>query len=202
MTLAGRPTRESGVRLRRRSLIALALLAPALGAWAQAERPRESLVKAAFLHKFASFVEWPAGSFPRADSPLRIGIRGDDQVWRDLRVLAHDRDRDGRPVVVTRLAAGEPLDGYHILYLRAAVPARITELLAGVPEGVLTVADSDGAHPKGAVLSFFVEDGRVRFGVSMDAAARQKLHLSSRLLSVARSVQGAWGRDDRSAAGA
>ena len=196
--MPGSPFRPPGVRLRRRGLIALALLAPAVPAWAQAERPRESLVKAAFLHKFASFVEGPAGTFARADAPLRIGILGDDQLWRDLRDLAHDRDRDGRPVIVTRIAPGDPLTGFHILYLRAGTPARITELLAGVPEGVLTVADSDGAHPKGAVLSFFVEDGRVRFGVSIEAAARQKLHLSSRLLSVARSVQGAWHRDARS----
>lgn len=176
--------------LRRRALIGLALLAPARALWAQADRPRESLVKAAFLHKFASFVEWPAGSFPRADTPLRIGIFGDDQVWRDLRDLARDRDRDGRPVVVTRIGPGEPLTGQHILYLHASAPGRITDMLAGLPEGVLTVADSDGAHPKGAVLSFFIEDGRVRFGVSVEAAARQKLRLSSRLLSVARSVQG------------
>lgn len=178
--------------LPRRALLALGL-APALAVRAQPlpERPRESLVKAAFLHKFASFVEWPEGSFPRADTPLRIGVMGDEQVWRDLRDLARDRDRDGRPVMVTRLSPGDALTGFHILYVRASAPARITELLAGVPEGVLTVADSDGAHPKGCVLSFFVEEGRVRFGVSVDAAARQKLKLSSRLLSVARSVQGA-----------
>jgi len=197
--LRGRPPHSDAVRWRRRDLLALVLWAPAASVLAQGERPRESLVKAAFLHKFASFVEWPAGSFPRADTPLRIGILGDEQVWRDLRDLAHDRDRDGRPVVVTRLGPGDPLTGQHILYLRAATPARITELLSTVREGVLTVADSDGAHPKGAVLSFFVEEGRVRFSVSVEAAARQKLRLSSRLLSVARSVQGAGQPDERSA---
>ena len=79
--------------------------------------------------------------------------------------------------------------GYHIVYVRAATPARVSDILAGVPEGVLTVADAEGNHPKGSVLSFFMEDGRVRFGVSMDAALHQKLRLSSRLLAVARNVQ-------------
>jgi hypothetical protein len=152
------------------------------------ERLQESLVKAAFLHKFASFVEWPAGTFSGPAAPLRIGVLGDTQVWRDLRELARDRDRDGRPVIVTALAPGDPLAGHHILYLRAA-PARTAELLAQVPEGVLTVTDSDGAHPRGTVLSFFLDEGRVRFGASLDAAARQKLRLSPRLLAVARSVR-------------
>lgn len=179
-------------RLGRRALLLAVLGLAGAAARAQpaaAEKPRESLVKAAFLHKFASFVEWPDGTFTRPDTPLRIGVLGDEQVWRDLRDLARDRDRDGRPVAVARLSAGEPLSGYHILYARAASPARVAELLSTVPEGVLTVADADGAHPRGCVLSFFIEEGRVRFGVSTEAATRQRLRLSSRLLSVARNVQ-------------
>jgi len=150
--------------------------------------PRDTLVKAAFLHKFASFVEWPEGSFARADAPLRIGIVGDEQVWHDLSELARDRKRDGRPVIVTRLAPGDPLAGHHILYIKASAPGRIVDLLAGVREGVLTVADSGGTHPHGSVLSFFLDEGRVRFGVSLEAAARQKLKLHPRLIAAARQV--------------
>ncbi len=176
----------------RRRLL-LALLAAAAAAPLRAQLPpsaaRDTLVKAAFLHKFASFVEWPAGTFARADAPLRIAILGDDLLWRDLSALARDRDRDGRPVVVTRLAAGDAPIGFHIVYLKAGSPRRIADLLAAVPEGVLTIADSDGTHPRGSVLSFILEDGRVRFGVSLEAAARQKLKLSPRLVAAARLVQ-------------
>jgi hypothetical protein len=182
---------EAPMPTRRTVLLALAGLTGAPFALAQTDKPRESLVKAAFLHKFASFVEWPAGTFPQPATPLRIGILGDDQVWRDLRERARDRDRDGRPVAVERLSPGDSFGGFHIVYLKAATPGRITDLLAQVPEGVLTVADSDGAHPRGSVLSFFLDEGRVRFGVSPDAAARQRLRLNPRLLSAARQVQGA-----------
>lgn len=173
----------------RRTLLLGALAAPfAARAQSFPATPRDTLVKAAFLHKFASFVEWPDGTFSRADTPLRIGILGDEQVWRDLSELARDRDRDGRPVVVTRLGPGDALAGQHILYIKAASPARISDLLAGVREGVLTIADSDGTHPRGSVLSFFLDEGRVRFGVSIEAAARQKLKLNPRLIAAARQV--------------
>lgn len=177
---------------RRRLLAVLAAAALPLAARAQAPA-RDTLVKAAFLHKFASFVEWPEGTFPRPDTPLRIGILGDDQLWQDLSELARDRDRDGRAVVVARLRMGDPAAGFHILYVKAGSPARITDLLAGVPSGVLTVADSGGAHPRGSVLSFFLEDGRVRFGVSVDAAHRQNLRLNPRLVAAALQVQGRGG---------
>ena len=183
------------LRRRRRLLSALALLAGGpLAARAQnggfSAAPRDTLVKAAFLHKFASFVEWPEGTFARADTPLRIGIIGDELVWRDLSELARDRDRDGRPVIVTRVLPGQPLTGFHILYFKASSPGRAVDMIASVPPGVLTVADSDGAHPRGSVMSFYIDDGRVRFGVSLDAALRQRLRLSPRLLSAARQVQG------------
>jgi hypothetical protein len=180
----------------KRPLVLLMLLCCALAATAATFSPEApdkasaASVKAAFLHKFASFVDWPAGTFARPDSPLRIGIVGDAQVWDELSQLARERARDGRPVEVKRLAPGESLAGFHILYLRAASVPKMADLLAAVPPGVLTVAESDGAHPHGSVMSFFQEDGRVRFGVSLDSAARQRLRLSSRLLAVARNVQG------------
>lgn len=152
-------------------------------------RASESVVKAAFLHKFASFVEWPQGAFERPDSPLKIGVLGSDPLWQELSELARDRDRDGRPVVVTRLMEGDALAGHHILYIKAPT-TRTPELLQRVPNGVLTVADSDGAHPRGSVISFFLEEGRVGFGISLDAATRQQLRLSPRLIAVARSIQG------------
>lgn len=164
--------------------------------WAQpsgAERPREALVKAAFLHKFFSFVEWPDGAFAKPDSSVRIGVLGDDDVLRDLLELSKDRGRDGRQVTPVRLLPGEPITGIHILYVKAGEGVKMADVLASVPPGVLTVADAESAHPKGSVMSFFLEDGRVRFGLSMEAAARQGLRLNSRLLSVARKIQGSIG---------
>jgi len=172
------------------AVAALAMtLAPAAIAQTAQGRASESLVKAAFLHKFASFVEWPQGAFDRPDSPLKIGVLGSDTLWQELSELARDRDRDGHPVLVSRLKDGDALTGYHILYMKAS-RARMTELLQQVPDGVLTVADSDGAHPRGSVISFFVDEGRVGFGISLDAATRQHLRMNPRLLAVARTIQG------------
>jgi hypothetical protein len=180
-----------------RPLLALLLLSCALASHGATppeppapDKANAALVKAAFLHRFASFDDCPLGCFPRPDSPVRMGVVGDRRFWEELSQLSRDRERDGRPVTVTRVAPGDSLAGLHILYLRAPTLAKMADLLAGVPEGVLTVADADGIHPRGSVMSFFLEDGRVRFGVSLEAAGRQKLRLSSRLLAVARSVQG------------
>lgn len=175
----------------RRLLLALPLSWAAGRVIAQAPQAalRDSLVKAAFLHKFASFVEWPAGVLDTPESQLRIGVLGDEQVYQDLAELTRDRGRDGRQVTAVLLLPGDSFAGLHILYARGDA-ARIASVWSRVPEGVLTVADSQGAHPPGSVLSFYLEDGRVRFGASQQAAARQKLRLNARLLSVAKVVGG------------
>ena len=179
-----------GALARARRAAVLLLLASAGMAAAQTARDRASdtLIKAAFLHKFASFVEWPQGTFASTTSPLRIGVLGDDGVYKDLADTSRDRDRDGRPVQTVRLAPGDAFAGFHILYLKGT-DLRLAEWLARVPEGVLTVTDSDGPLPRGGVISFFLEEGRVRLGASVEAATLQRLRLSPRLLSAARIVQ-------------
>jgi len=154
------------------------------------ERQREGLVKASFLHRFGSFVEWPDGVFPAPTAPLRIGVVGDDEVWKDLAELAQDRPREGRNVFVERLREYDSFAGLHVLYVKADGSARVSEILARVPPGVLTVVDSGSGLPVGGVISFLMEDGRIRFSVSLDAAAHQGLRLNSRLLALARTVQG------------
>lgn len=177
-------------------LLAVALavgLGPGLGGSPAAaetaqERATASLIKAAFLHKFASFVEWPAGAFAQPGSPLKIGVLGDESVWKNLVDTARDRDRDGHPVWVTQLTETSALTGYHILYIKAPTEARLIELLARVPTGVLTVVDTEDAPPRNGVISFFLEGGRIQLGASVEAATRQGLRLSPRLLSAARIV--------------
>ena len=49
--------------------------AAASSAWSQSEqRPAEYQVKAAFLCKFGSFVEWPPQAFAGPDSPFVVGV--------------------------------------------------------------------------------------------------------------------------------
>ncbi len=175
-------------RARRLAVLLLVAGASVAGAQTARDRATDTLIKAAFLHKFASFVEWPQGSFAGATSPLRIGVLGDEGVYRDLAETSRDRDRDGRPVQAVQLAPGDAFTGFHILYLKGS-DVRLGEWLARVPEAVLTVTDSDGPLPRGGVISFFLEEGRVRLGASVEAATRQRLRLSPRLLSAARIVQ-------------
>jgi len=105
--------------------------------------------------------------------------------------LVAGRTLDGRPLLVKRvtpadLAAG----GVHILFIGGPDALRLGQIVKALPAApMLIVSDSPGALRQGSIVNFVVVDGRVRFDVSLEAAERRGLRLSSRLLAVAKSVQ-------------
>lgn len=189
-------------RLRRAAVVAPAVLlltplAPAavlLGRAppAHAQAPaiaRASAVKAAFLSRFGSFVEWPAAAFRGPDDPLVIGVYGDDAVASELEQLVAGRRLERRPLEVRRVRDAADLRRVHILFAGGLRRNRIREVLAAARGPVLTVSDGPVAgHP--AVLHFVEDEGRVRFGASLVAADARGLKLSARLLAVAQRVEG------------
>jgi hypothetical protein len=177
------------------ALLGACLLAAAWAAHGQAQnlgRLRESAVKAAFLYKFGSFVEWPSGTFRSPASGFVIGVYGDDAVASELEQITEGRAVEGHPVQVLRVRdrEREELPPVHILFAGGARASRARELLSAAHGPVLTVADGPVGGEPGPVLFFTEDEGRVRFGASLPAAAARGLKLSSKLLAVAQQVEG------------
>ena len=151
---------------------------------------RESAVKAAFLYKFGSFVEWPTGTFARPDDPLVIGVAGDEAVAADLEQVITGRTVEGRPIAVRRVREPQAAAGVNILFIGGTRESRLRELLPPPPVPVLVVTEQDGALRLGSSINFSAEGGRVRFTASPASAEARGIRLSSRLLAVAQAVEG------------
>jgi hypothetical protein len=153
----------------------------------------ERQVKAAYLLKFASFVEWPETSFARPDSVLQIGVAGSAALAEQLEHMVAGRSVNGHPLKVRRLAAGDTLAELHILFLdnsldRAALGALMA---AARGQSLLTVSDGAEAAALGCMINFVVADDKLRFDVALRAVAPSRLRISARMLAVAHRVQGA-----------
>jgi hypothetical protein len=150
----------------------------------------EHRVKAAFLYKFASYVDWPASSSPRPGEPFTIAIVGSEPIADELSKMVTGRTLNDRPVVVKRLKAGESLTNVHILFIGERENMRLQSLVLNAQaQSILTVTESEGALNQGSVINFVVPERKVRFEISMESAERSKLKLSSRLLAVAQQVR-------------
>jgi hypothetical protein len=146
-------------------------------------------VKAAYLYKFASFVEWPPEVFAQGDSPLVIGIMGADALAEDLENMIAGRSANGRKLTVHKLRRGDQLTGSHILFIGKLEKTQMQEIYAAVKEHpVLTVTDSEEAYALGGMINFIVIDERLRFEVALKPAALSHLKISALLLSAAYKV--------------
>lgn len=173
-----------------RAVLLVALISAASPARAAEEPTATQRIKAAFLYKFAAYVEWPPEAFAGADTPIVIGIAGADDMARELARAIAGRKVGTRQMQVHRLEPGERAGNCcQILFIgESSGSARAQELL-GEAQGrpVLTVTEAQAAHPRGSVINFRVEE-RVRFDIARDTAERNGLRLRSNLLAVARLV--------------
>jgi hypothetical protein len=149
----------------------------------------EYRVKAAFLYKFGSYIEWPSGSFARADSPVAIGVMGADALADELAQIVAGRNVNGRPVLVRKLRPGGPIAGLHVLFIGGSDSGRLAEILAAARgRALLTVTESEGGLELGSMINFVVVEDKVRFDVAPPPPESGNLKISARLLGVARKV--------------
>jgi hypothetical protein len=169
------------------------LLAPA--ARAQID---EYAVKAAFLYKFGLFVEWRDSAFPSPSSPVNLCIVGEDPFGKSLDAVVAGAQVKGRNVVIRRLQTVGRNTSCHILYAGGSEEqskAQIIETVRG--SNVLTVSDGEGSELDTAIINFVIADKRVRFDIDDEAAAENKMLISSQLMSLALNVKRRTPKEER-----
>jgi hypothetical protein len=142
-------------------------------------QPTEYQVKAAYLLNFTKFIEWPADG---RNAPFTICIALPDPFGPVLDQVVEGETVNGRKISVRRLDEDEQAPSCHMLYTGRALPVP-------TDPGVLTVGEGEEFVKKGGIIGFVVENRRVRFDINQRAAHRAGIALSSKLLSVARTVE-------------
>jgi len=157
---------------------------------AQVPGELERQVKAAYLYKFAGYVEWPDGSFARPESPLVIGVAGADALAEQLELSVAGHSVNGRAVQVKKVRRGDALAGLHVLYLGALDKTALQEMLAASRSlALLTVSDSDEVYAMGSMINFVMAEDKVRFDVALKPVAQAHIRISARMLLAAYRVQ-------------
>jgi hypothetical protein len=191
MPLRGLTARKG--RLGISGLILLAGLAPllttGLRAATQATEVKEYQVKAVFLFNFAEFVEWPPQSFPSDQSPLVIGILGDDPFGSYLDEAVKGERINNRPIVIQRYARVEDATACEILFISKSEDDRLDKILSGLKgRSILTVGDMDDFSQRGGMIRFVMANSKVRLKINITAAKAANLTISSKLLRPAEVV--------------
>jgi hypothetical protein len=173
------------------ALLLAALFALTDCAKSAGQSPTEYQVKAAYLFNFLKFVEWPDDPVAEPHGKWVIGFVGDTPIGDELAQLIAGKNVLGRDLQVKKFQAADNLRACNILFISESEKKRLPPILAELRgSSVLTVADMDDFIGSGGMIQFVVEDARVRVAIDVGATGRARLKVSSKLLSLARTVTG------------
>jgi hypothetical protein len=161
------------------------LIMLAFKGFSQEERS-EYEIKAAFLYNFAKFVEWPANVFPSTNSPIIVGILGQNVFGNDLEKTIRNRKVNNRGFQFKNFASAADATNCQILFISPSLKDDFPRILSTLNNAsILTVSEVDGFIKAGGMINFTIQDKNVRFQISDEAAKKGGLKISSKLLSLA-----------------
>jgi hypothetical protein len=151
----------------------------------------EYQVKALFLLNFTKYVDWPPVSFAGTNTPIIIGLYGEDKFGDALKQAVEGKTISGRRIILQRFEKDDESGKCHILFISDSEKKRLGEILDKIRAlPVLTVGETDQFMEQGGVINFVKKEGKIRLEINLDAARQAKLEISSKLLSVADVVKG------------
>ncbi len=172
-------------------LVCGVLLLGGLGLSAQTEPSKEYQVKAVFLFNFAQFVEWPPAAFADSNSPLVIGVLGDDPFGAYLDETVRAERVANRVMQVQRYHRVDEITTCHVLFISQSEESRLEQTLATLRgRTILIVSDSDDFLQRGGMIQLATSEGKIRLRINVNAARTANLTISSKLLRSAELVPG------------
>ncbi len=153
--------------------------------WLSVPQPSQaqglSKYQAVFIYNFTKYLEWPA-----AKPPLVIGVMGNSPVLIELEKSAKTK-ADAFKVV--KIATMDEVDKCDMIFLPKE-QSRNLSLVAEKTRGksVLIVTEEAELASRGAHISFYVEDDKLRFIINQSATASQDIQVSAKLLAMAKVI--------------
>jgi hypothetical protein len=148
-------------------------------------------VKAEYLERFTRFIDWPADSNGGSrGNTFHLCVIGENPFGSYLREMTNDVKFKGKRAELQHIQEPRQAIGCDLLFIAKSEAARLVEILRITKDRpILTVSDTPGFAQHGVLINFYNEGANIRFEINTDAIKRSRLHVSSRLLNLARLVK-------------
>ena len=164
--------------------VALFCILYANSSCAQTAEELEAKVKSGFLLNFARYVEWPTNSFSSSNSPIVIGVLGQDSLGRHLDEVVSGKSVETHPVQIRRARRISELTNSHVIFICASERPRAS-FLRIQEKPILTVSDVDTLTATNGMILLKKKQGTMRFDINRELAEKVGLKISSKLLRLA-----------------
>ena len=147
------------------------------------QRYEEYAIKTAFLYRSLHYVEW--STINSSKNHISICIQKSDKFSDTIHSL-DKRKVNRRTISVIVIASYDEARECNVLYISAEKPAVVKQILRQFQNSnILTISDQHGFANYGVILNFPVVNQKVVIEVNVDAANKQSIRFSAKLLRIA-----------------
>lgn len=151
-----------------------------LSGYAQAQTSSYEELQAAYIFNFAKYIKWP-----EENPEFVIGVYGEPEIMELFKNTLAGKRAGGRDILVRAVDGAEDVTGCSIIYI-ASSASKMLKTLIGVTAGKsILIVTAEDMISSGAMISFVVEDDKLKFKIKRKKLSETGLVASDGLLRLA-----------------
>jgi len=156
------------------------------------ERSSPDHLKAAYILKFADFVEWPKeSSNSKKDKILTIGIMGNQQIFEYLKKNIQNIKAaiTGQEIQVIEIIEYAQVTQCRILFISESSRKKLKKILEFIGNRpILTIGESSGYSRDEIMIDLFPSNDYICFNINLNSAKKSGIVLTSKIVSRAKEI--------------
>lgn len=138
---------------------------------------------AKYTYHFTKYVSWPAN---KKSGDFVVAIVGTTQTSKYLKETFAGKKVGNQNIVVKEMSASDDFSGVSIIFVAASSANQISTLQPKAASAkALLVSEKGGMAKKGADISFFIQDEKLKFELNKNSIENKGLKIATELLRLA-----------------
>ncbi len=136
-------------------------------------------LQAMYIYNFAKYMKWRTEI-----STFVIGVFGNKEVLTVLQQNMQDKKANGKYIEAREIKTLDEIEHCQIIYLPKSKSKQLPGVIQLYEYKEILIVTEEDLSMKGAAISFFTENGNVKFKINQQALAKTGLIASSGLLAI------------------
>jgi hypothetical protein len=162
------------------SLLGLMLFAPAK---VNAQEDIDYTFYPKYLYHFTKYIDWPAN---KKGGDFVIAIVGESNATNAIKQFFAGKKVGARNIVIKYMHSDADFASAHIVFVSSKLSSQIYTIAPRVNTAkALLVTEKEGLARKGADISFFIKDEKLKFEINKGVIENKGLKIATELLKLA-----------------
>ncbi|MDB5013653.1 MAG: putative transrane protein [Daejeonella sp.] len=141
---------------------------------------KEYLLKAAFLYRFADYIEWKTDP---SEEIFDIAVLGESGIFNPLTQISNDKKIGNKKIRVRQYSNIKDIEACQIIFVAMSYNQPLEPLIVKFsPQSTLIISERTADFDQGSHINFLISENRLKFEVNLKTVSSSGLKISSQLL--------------------